>query len=178
MPDERAAGRGSSRRKRGRQASRSIRGRSSRCAPPPKGLRNEVGPRVRGPRSSPAMFESDLKFGTTGTAQSVVLDFYKVAIPANSVAQAIAFAIEQPADVDIMKSSFVPRHRSSDRFCGHARRAASASRISRRRASTAIGCRVRGNDAFYPAAPTQHRGPPGRTQQGDPKMEYRLGGGR
>jgi NADP-dependent 3-hydroxy acid dehydrogenase YdfG len=30
-----------------------------------------------------------------------VVDFYKQAIPAASVARAIAFAIEQPADVDI-----------------------------------------------------------------------------
>jgi len=30
-----------------------------------------------------------------------VVDFYKHAIPAESVARAIAFAIEQPADVDI-----------------------------------------------------------------------------
>jgi NADP-dependent 3-hydroxy acid dehydrogenase YdfG len=36
-----------------------------------------------------------------GTAQANVNDFYKVAIPANSVARAIAFAIEQPDDVDI-----------------------------------------------------------------------------
>ncbi|MEZ0130458.1 oxidoreductase, partial [Flavobacterium sp. LBUM151] len=28
-------------------------------------------------------------------------EFYKLAIPASSVARAIAFAIEQPADVDI-----------------------------------------------------------------------------
>jgi NADP-dependent 3-hydroxy acid dehydrogenase YdfG len=29
------------------------------------------------------------------------MDYYKIAIPAASVARAIAFAIEQPADVDI-----------------------------------------------------------------------------
>jgi NADP-dependent 3-hydroxy acid dehydrogenase YdfG len=30
-----------------------------------------------------------------------VLDFYQMAIPADAVARAIAFAIAQPADVDI-----------------------------------------------------------------------------
>ena len=45
--------------------------------------------------------ESDLKYGTSGTARDTVLDFYKQAIPAASVARAIAFAIEQPSDVDI-----------------------------------------------------------------------------
>ena len=35
------------------------------------------------------------------SAAETVLDFYKQAIPASSVARAIAFAIEQPADVDI-----------------------------------------------------------------------------
>jgi NADP-dependent 3-hydroxy acid dehydrogenase YdfG len=30
-----------------------------------------------------------------------VFDFYKQAIPASSVARAIAFAIEQPANVDV-----------------------------------------------------------------------------
>ena len=66
-----------------------------------EGLRNEVGPKVRVTSIEPGNVESDLKFGTTGTARSVVLDFYKVAIPASSVARAIAFAIEQPADIDI-----------------------------------------------------------------------------
>ena len=45
--------------------------------------------------------ESDLKFTTSGTAAETVLDFYKQAIPAASVARAIAFAVEQPDDVDV-----------------------------------------------------------------------------
>ena len=66
-----------------------------------EGLRNEVGPNIRVTSIEPGNVDSDLKFGTTGSAQPVVLDFYKVAIPADAVARAIAFAIEQPADVDI-----------------------------------------------------------------------------
>jgi NADP-dependent 3-hydroxy acid dehydrogenase YdfG len=66
-----------------------------------EGLRHEVGSKVRVTSIEPGAVDSDLKFSTTGTAQSTVMDFYKSAIPANSVARAIAFAIEQPADVDI-----------------------------------------------------------------------------
>jgi NADP-dependent 3-hydroxy acid dehydrogenase YdfG len=49
----------------------------------------------------PGAVDSDLKFSTAGAATETVLDFYKQAVPAASVARAIAFAIEQPADVDI-----------------------------------------------------------------------------
>ncbi len=66
-----------------------------------EGLRNEVGPKIRVTSIEPGNVESDLKIGTTGSAQPIVLDFYKVAIAAGAVARAIAFAVEQPADVDI-----------------------------------------------------------------------------
>jgi NADP-dependent 3-hydroxy acid dehydrogenase YdfG len=66
-----------------------------------EGLRHEVGDKVRVTSIEPGAVESDLKYNTTGTAQSSVLDFYKSAIPASSVARAITFAIEQPAEVDI-----------------------------------------------------------------------------
>ncbi|MET1027058.1 MAG: SDR family NAD(P)-dependent oxidoreductase, partial [Dongiaceae bacterium] len=66
-----------------------------------EGLRQEVGSKIRVTAIEPGAVDSDLKFATTGTAQSSVMDFYKAAIPANSVARAIAFAIEQPDDVDI-----------------------------------------------------------------------------
>jgi len=66
-----------------------------------EGLRQEVGDKVRVTSIEPGAVESDLKYGTSGTATETVLDFYKEAIPASSVARAIAFAVEQPADVDI-----------------------------------------------------------------------------
>lgn len=66
-----------------------------------EGLRHEVGDKVRVTSIEPGAVESDLKYNTTGTAQSTVLDFYKSAIPASSVARAITFAIEQPVEVDI-----------------------------------------------------------------------------
>src|SRR5215813_9991712 len=66
-----------------------------------EGLRQEVGSKVRVTSIEPGAIDTDLKFTTTGTAQSSVMEFYQAAIPASSVARAIAFAIEQPADVDI-----------------------------------------------------------------------------
>ena len=49
----------------------------------------------------PGMVESELKHGTTSDAAAFVLDAYKIAIPASSVARAIAYAIEQPDEVDV-----------------------------------------------------------------------------
>jgi NADP-dependent 3-hydroxy acid dehydrogenase YdfG len=66
-----------------------------------EGLRQEVGDRIRVTSIEPGAVDSDLKFSTSGTAKDTVLDFYRQAIPAASVARAIAFAIEQPDDVDI-----------------------------------------------------------------------------
>lgn len=66
-----------------------------------EGLRQEVGDKIRVTSIEPGAVESDLKYNTSGTAKDTVLDFYKHAIPSASVARAIAFAIEQPDDVDI-----------------------------------------------------------------------------
>jgi NADP-dependent 3-hydroxy acid dehydrogenase YdfG len=66
-----------------------------------EGLRQEVGEKVRVTSIEPGAVESDLKYSTTGGAEETVLNFYRQAIPAISVARAIAFAIEQPEDVDI-----------------------------------------------------------------------------
>lgn len=74
------------------------------------GLRQEVGANIRVTCIEPGAVESDLKYTTTGTAAENVLAFYKQAIPASSVARAIAFAIEQPADVDINEIVLRPTH--------------------------------------------------------------------
>lgn len=66
-----------------------------------EGLRQEVGDKIRVTTIEPGAVDSDLKHSTSGTATDTVLDFYKQAIPAASVARAIAFAIEQPDDIDI-----------------------------------------------------------------------------
>jgi len=67
-----------------------------------EGLRHEVGGKIRTTTIEPGAVDSELKLGS-GHAPSAkaVSDFYQQAIPASSVARAIAYAIEQPADVDI-----------------------------------------------------------------------------
>ncbi|MBC8083643.1 MAG: SDR family oxidoreductase [Hymenobacter sp.] len=67
-----------------------------------EGLRHEVGGNIRVTSIEPGAVESELQHGSTHE-ESVkgVAEFYKRAIPASSVARAIAFAIEQPAEVDI-----------------------------------------------------------------------------
>jgi len=66
-----------------------------------EGLRQEVGEKIRVTSIAPGAVESELKHSTSGSARDTVLEFYEKAIPAASVARAIAFAIAQPADVDI-----------------------------------------------------------------------------
>ncbi|TCL71752.1 SDR family oxidoreductase [Rhizobium sp. BK251] len=66
-----------------------------------EGLRQEIGSKIKVTSIEPGAVESDLKHTTSGTSQGAVMEFYKSAIPASSVARAITFAIEQPADVDI-----------------------------------------------------------------------------
>src|SRR6516225_10579852 len=66
------------------------------------GLRLEVGPKIRVCSIEPGSVDSELKYNTTGTAQKMVLDLYeKTALPTETIALAIAYAIEQSADVDI-----------------------------------------------------------------------------
>jgi len=67
-----------------------------------EGLRQEVGGKIRVTTIEPGAIDSELKFGSGDQlSRDFVVDFYKQAIPAESVARAIAYAIEQPADVDI-----------------------------------------------------------------------------
>lgn len=66
------------------------------------GLRQEVGGAIRVTNIEPGAVDSELKFGTNHESSAKgVNKFYELAIPAASVARAIGFAIEQPADVDI-----------------------------------------------------------------------------
>lgn len=67
-----------------------------------EGLRHEVGGNIRTTTIEPGAVDSELKFGSSHKESAdFVKDFYKIAIPADAVARAIAYAIEQPADVDI-----------------------------------------------------------------------------
>ncbi|NVJ05298.1 SDR family oxidoreductase [Myxococcus sp. AM001] len=68
-----------------------------------EGLRQEVGGSIRTTIISPGAVQSELPMGSSDpeTAAMVKKMYQQQAIPADSVARAIAFAIEQPADVDI-----------------------------------------------------------------------------
>ena len=68
-----------------------------------EGLRAEAGASIRSTIISPGAVESELKEGSTDPdAVKAVGEFYRAnQIPADSVARAIAYAIEQPFDVDI-----------------------------------------------------------------------------
>jgi len=67
-----------------------------------EGLRHEVGGAIRTTTIEPGAVDTELKAGSSHADSSkFVHEFYKIAIPADSVARAIAYAIEQPADVDI-----------------------------------------------------------------------------
>lgn len=67
-----------------------------------EGLRHEVGSKIRTTTIEPGAVDSELKYGSSHKASAdFVVEFYKQAIPSDSVARAVAYAIEQPADVDI-----------------------------------------------------------------------------
>lgn len=67
-----------------------------------EGLRHEVGGKIRTTTICPGVVDSELKFGSSDPeSASFLQEFYKQAIPADSVARAIAYALEQPPNVDI-----------------------------------------------------------------------------
>ena len=68
-----------------------------------EGLRVEAGANIRTTIISPGAIESELKEGSTDPeAQGMVREFYRAnQIPADSVARAVAYAIEQPIEVDV-----------------------------------------------------------------------------
>ncbi|EHF4985732.1 3-hydroxy acid dehydrogenase [Citrobacter freundii] len=68
-----------------------------------EGLRAEVGSHIRTTVISPGAVDTDLKFHTTDpeTAKGIQAFYEASQIPADAVARAIAYAIEQPDEVDI-----------------------------------------------------------------------------
>lgn len=67
-----------------------------------EGLRQEAGRTIRTTLISPGAVESELQFGSTDKESLAFLqEFYKQAIPADAIARAVLFAIEQPNDVDV-----------------------------------------------------------------------------
>jgi NADP-dependent 3-hydroxy acid dehydrogenase YdfG len=67
-----------------------------------EGLRVEAGPNIRTTTLLPGLVESELKFGSSDPdAQAAVLGMYESAIPTQTIADAIVYAIAQPKSVDI-----------------------------------------------------------------------------
>jgi NADP-dependent 3-hydroxy acid dehydrogenase YdfG len=67
-----------------------------------EGLRQEAGADLRVTVISPGVTESELAESISdATARATMREFRRVAIPADAVARAIAYAVEQPDDVDV-----------------------------------------------------------------------------
>jgi len=68
-----------------------------------EGLRHEVGGKIRTTCIEPGAVDSELKQGSSDEASSTAIkELYEHnAIPADSIARAVAYVIEQPADVDV-----------------------------------------------------------------------------
>lgn len=74
-----------------------------------EGLRHEVGGKIRVTVVSPGAVDSELKHGSSDAESLKNLDaFYQIAIPADAIARAIAYAVEQPADVDVSEIAIRP----------------------------------------------------------------------
>ena len=67
-----------------------------------EGLRHEVGGNIRTTSIEPGAIDTELKDGSSHEESlENVKEFYKQAIPSDSIARAIVYAIEQPDDVDV-----------------------------------------------------------------------------
>lgn len=66
------------------------------------GLRQEVGPDIRVTSISPGVTESELASTITDdAAREAMVDYRKVALPAEAIAHAIGYAIDHPSTVDV-----------------------------------------------------------------------------
>lgn len=68
-----------------------------------EGLRLETGSNIRTTTIEPGAIDSELTQGTSHTESATAINamYDNIAIPSSSIARALAYAIEQPADVDI-----------------------------------------------------------------------------
>jgi NADP-dependent 3-hydroxy acid dehydrogenase YdfG len=74
-----------------------------------EGLRQEVGGDIRVTLVSPGVTESELAESISDEGgRAEMREFRKISIPAEAIARAIAYAIEQPADVDVSEISVRP----------------------------------------------------------------------
>lgn len=74
-----------------------------------EGLRAEMGENIRTTSIEPGAIDTDLPEGSShDESREFVKEFYEQAISPNSVANAVKYAIEQPADVDINNIALRP----------------------------------------------------------------------
>jgi NADP-dependent 3-hydroxy acid dehydrogenase YdfG len=67
-----------------------------------EGLRAELASTaIRSSLITPGAVDTGIQYKTTGSDSARMIEIYKSAIPADAVARAIAFAMEQPANVDV-----------------------------------------------------------------------------
>jgi NADP-dependent 3-hydroxy acid dehydrogenase YdfG len=74
-----------------------------------EGLRHEVGSKIRVTVISPGGVNTELKHGSSDEQSLKALDdFYQIAIGPDAIARAVAYAVEQPADVDVSEIAVRP----------------------------------------------------------------------
>jgi NADP-dependent 3-hydroxy acid dehydrogenase YdfG len=67
-----------------------------------EGLRVEAGGKIRTTTISPGAVDTELKLESSDQSSATAMkEFYKIAIPTESVARAIAYAMSQPDEVDV-----------------------------------------------------------------------------
>jgi len=68
-----------------------------------EGFRMEAGPKIRSTVISPGAVESELMNHITdaSTKEATIQQFQTIQIPAEAIAQAVLYAIQQPATVDV-----------------------------------------------------------------------------
>ncbi len=85
-----------------------------------EGLRQEAGDKIRVTIISPGATESELAETISNPdLRQRMKDNRKIAIPADAVAQAVAYAISQPANVDINEILLRPRRNPPDPISSH-----------------------------------------------------------
>ncbi len=66
-----------------------------------EGLRQEAGPHLRVTEVSPGVTDTPFIDGTGDVNEDVLAHYRSIAMPPEAVARAIAYALEQPAGVDV-----------------------------------------------------------------------------
>lgn len=129
-----------------------------------EGLRQESDPGIRVTTVSPGVVESELATPITDPhAADVMAGYRAAAIPADAIARAVSFALDQPADVDVDEIVVRP---AAQRGAGH------PGRTDLLAAGGVSACAARGRAG--PAGCPASRGVPGRRPGGPPRRRRRA----